>query len=265
MYSLISLWPSKLIKDRCKLQSALVSVTPDLLPTSAVELRTFFRRRLVKFRQLQMQYQPEVTPLLAQFPATDADIDTVQDVSLYLPSSLPPDILSRCSTRLVSMETELRIGQCRDSLTQLRIKLTAKARLLKYKYVHVRHQAPNTRSRNSLSRINAKIEVLAAKYRYAFSTLNVLDPLGQSGWRSEFLQLSNQDIRGLSQAELPNAPSQARAEELQARSLLSGNVMPEGSRKVSWIWRGSLGNSGNLDIQDEFNEGSVLYSLHTIY
>ena len=77
---------------------------------------------------------------------TDVDVDTIQDTPLYLPSSLPPETLSACSKRLVSMETELRIGQCRDSLVQLRTKLNAQARLLKYKYVHVRHQAPNTRS-----------------------------------------------------------------------------------------------------------------------
>jgi hypothetical protein len=33
------------------------------------------------------------------------------------------------------METELRIGQCRDSLAQLRTKLNAQARLLKHKYI----------------------------------------------------------------------------------------------------------------------------------
>lgn len=223
-----------------------------------IELRISFRRRLVKFRQLQAQYQPEVILLLAQLPVNDIDIDTIHEASLNLPSSLPPDFLSKCSRRLVSMETELRIGQCRDSLVQLRTKLTAKARLLKYKYVHVRHQAPNTRSRNSLGRINAKIETHVLRYRHAFMTLRALDPHGKFGWRSEFLELQNQDVRGLSQAELPDAPTQARAEQLQARSLLSGNVVPEGNRTVSWIWRGSLKeNCRSFDTQNEFNEGQA--------
>jgi hypothetical protein len=72
----------------------------------------------------------------------------------------------------------------------------------------------------------------------------------------EFLELRNQDVRGLSDAELPDAPTQERAEELQARSLLNGGGVPEGNRTVSWIWRGSLrSSSGDQGEQDEFGEG----------
>ena len=123
---------------RRKLQSTLVLTTSESLPTSVIQLRTSFRRCLAKFRQLQTQYQPDVVPLLAKLPAVDLDLDTVQDTPLYLPSSLPPEPLNKCSKRLVSMETELRIGQCCDSLIQLRTKLNAQACLLKYNYVHVR-------------------------------------------------------------------------------------------------------------------------------
>jgi hypothetical protein len=210
----------------------------------------------VKFRQLQTQYQPEVASLLGQLPATTTDPDLIHDAPLYLPSSLPLETLSKCSTRLVSMEQELRIGQCRDSLAQLRMKLSARARLLKYKYVNVRHQALNTRSRNLISRINTKIEVIAAKYRHAFAMLQALDQHGEGEWRSEFFNLGNQDVRGMSETELPNAPTQERAEDLHARSLLPGNVVPEGNRTVSWIWRGSLKDSfGDGTVHDEYGEG----------
>ena len=245
-----------LIYLRRKLQSVLASVASDPPPTSAVELRTTFRRRMVKFRQIQARYQPEVLPLLAQLPETSTDVDAVQDIPLYLPSSLPPDILGKCSKRLVSMEAELRIGQCHDSLLHLRTKLAAQARLLKYKYVHVRHQAPNTRSRNLLNRVGLKIETIAAKYRRAFAALEALDPNGKLERRSEFLELRGQDIRGMSQAELPHAPTQERAEELQGRTLLNGGVVPEGHRTISWIWRGSLrGNSENQSEPSEYGEG----------
>ena len=178
---------------RHKLQSVLALVTSELPPTSAVELRTSFRCRLVKFHQLQAQYQPEVASLLAQCP-TAADIETVHDDPLYLPSSLPPELLSKCSNRLVSMETELRIGQCRDALAQLRTKLTAQARLLKYKYVHIWNQVPNTCSRNLLNCVNVKIMAIAAKYCHAFMMLRALDPCGTSEWHSEFLELRKQDV-----------------------------------------------------------------------
>ena len=127
------------------------------------------------------------------------------------------------------METELQVAQCHDSLTQLRTQLSAQARLSKYKFVHVRHQRPNTRSRNSIGRVDAKIEALATKYRRAFATLPTLDPHGKSRWRLEFLELKNQDVRALSEAELPDAPTQACAQQLQARSLLGGGGAPEGN------------------------------------
>ena len=210
----------------------------------------------MKFHQIQVQYQPEVMPLLSQLPATSADLDVIHNAPLYLPSSLPPEILSKCSKQLISMETELQIGQCRDSLTQLRTKLTAQARLLKHKYVNIRHQVPNTRSRNLLNRINTKIGVITAKYRHALTKLQALDLCEGSEWHLEFLELRNQDVCGLSETELPNAPTLERAAELQARSLLNNNTMPEGNRTVSWIWRGSLrGSFEDQAGQDEHGEG----------
>ena len=248
---------------RRKLQSVLAPLGSGPPTTALVDLRTSFRRRmvkfrrrLVKFRRLQVRYQPEVVSLLAQLPETSMGVDAIQDVPLFLPSSLPRDILINCSKRLVSMETELRIGQCHDSLVQLRTNLTSQARLLKYKYIHVRHQASNTRSRNLLNRINTEIETAATKYRHAFAALGALDPEGTFGWCSELLELRRQDVRGISQPELPNAPTRERAEELQRRSLLNGKVVPEGNRTVSWIWRGSLkGDSGTQGRPKGCDEG----------
>ena len=249
-------------RTRRKLQSAFVSNTSKLLPTSAIELRTSFHRCLIKFRQLQAQYQSEVTILLAQLSTTDTDFDDIQNSPLYLPSSLPPEILTKSSEQLVSMETKLQIGQCCNSLAQICTKLNAKARLLKFKYVNIRHQAPNTHSQNSLNHINTKIGALAVKYHQAFTALKILDPHGTSGWRSDFLELRNQDIRGLSEAELPNAPTQAHAQQLQTRLLLNSGVMPEGNRTVSWIWRGShIENPGDPDTQNEYGKGCGFHFL----
>ena len=213
-----------------------------------------------------MRYQPEVASLLVElFPSNSAgspDTDSIQDVPLLLPSSLPPEVLLKCSKRLASMEKELRIGQCRDSLSQLRTNLSAQARLLKHKYVNVRHQVPNTRSRNLLNRVRVKVEANGAKYSYARKMLQALERSDSAAWRSEFLELRPQDIRCMGQAELPSAPTQERAQELQARSLLKG-VAPEGDRTVSWIWRGSLKDSvGDHVGQNQYGEGSSLNSSH---
>ena len=86
--------------------------------------------------------------------------------------------------------------------------------------------------------------------------LQALDRSESPEWHSEFLELRNQDVRGLSEAALPDAPTRERAIELQARSLLGNSVVPEGSRTVSWIWRGSLkGDPGDEGQQDEHSEG----------
>ena len=194
--------------------------------------------------------------MISKSPVTDIDLNDIADTPLHLSSLLPPEILTDCSPRLVSMEKDLRIGQCRDSLVQLRTKLSAQARLIKYKRVNVRHQVPNTRSKNLINRINTKIGAAATKYRRAFMALQALDQCGSSEWCSEFLELKTQDVRGLSEAALPDAATQERAVELQARTLLNGGAVPEGNRTVSWIWRGSL-KSGSEDEggHDEYGEG----------
>ena len=164
------------------------------------------------------------------------------------------------------MEGQLRIGQCRDSLSHLRTRLTARARLLKYKYINIRHQAPNTRSHNLLNRVTKKIEASAAKYRYAHNMLQALD-LSNSPECSEFLELKLQDIRCMSEAEMPSAPTKERMEERQARTLLNGGAMPEGNQTVSWIWRGSLkDDSGDHAVQREYGEGLLFdFSNHTSF
>jgi hypothetical protein len=226
-------------------------------------MRTSFRRRLVKFHQLQTNYQPEVTPLLSQLPpnvsAAGLEVDSVQDAPLLLPSSLPPEVLSKCSKRLVLMEKELHIGQCRDCLSQIRTKLTAQARLLKHKYINIRNTTPNTRSRGLVNRVVMKVEVLAARYDHALKMLRALDLSDSSKWRSEFFQLGPQDLRCMGEAQLPSAPTKERAEELRTRSLLNGGVMPEGNRTVSWIWRGSLKDTFEGRVgEKEYGEGLSL-------
>lgn len=243
--------------SRRKLQAALASVASGPPPTAVIELRTSYRRRFVKFRQLQTQFQPEVTHLLNQLPPASTDPDVIHDCPLYLPSALSADTRQSCSEKLVSMEKELRIGQCRDSLVQLRIKLNAKARLLNHKFVNVRHQLPNTRSQDLLSRTSTRIGAIAAKYCNSLTRLRDLDKDKMSKWRSEFLDLTGDDLRALAEPEPPKAATQERARELQERSLLNGNKLPEGYRTVSWVWRGSVGSDlEDQDGQSDYSEGT---------
>ena len=156
------------------------------------------------------------------------------------------------------MEKELRLSQCHDALSSLRLHLHSKSRLLKDKYVNVRHQGPNTKSRALLDRVSAHISTAADRYTIARSALNTLDPDPKSPWRKEFLVLNKADIRGMAEAELPDHPDPKRANAILERTLLSGGAFPEGNKKSSWIWRGA---PTDTEAVDGYNEGLLHPSL----
>jgi hypothetical protein len=218
---------------------------PAKLPTDAIEQRTSFRRQLVKFRELQRVYQPEV-----DFAPPSPNDDVVND-SLSLPSSLSSDAREKCSRKLVAMEKDLRLGQCHDALSSLRLHLHSKSRLLKDKYVNVRHQGPNTKSRELLNRVSTRIRTATDRYNTAYSALSALDTDPGARWRAELLVLRAEDVRGISEPSMPNHPDPERATAILARTLLSGGVFPEGSHVPSWIWRGAPTNTGAVDGYNE--------------
>ena len=211
-----------------------------------VEQRIVFRDRLLKFRHLQRTFQPEVTLLLTAPPTSPSivvsDDDDMQTTNLLLPSSLPPETLIRTSAKLVKMEKELRLGQCEDGLTQLRGHLHSQARLLKFKYVNVRHQVPNTRSRGLLDRVSAKISTSAEKYRAAYAALLALDPDPAAKWKSELRPLNPKDVRPMFSNDPINTTTDLPSDEdneVPVHGLLRGGVIAEGSRTLSWIWIGT--------------------------
>ena len=223
---------------------------PDNLSPSTIELRTTTRRQLAKLRQLQQVYQPELhlAPLSPD--------DDVLNVPLFLPSSLAHDTRSE-SPKLVTMEKDLRLGQCYDALDALRIHLHSRSRLLKDKYVNVRHQGPNTKSRELVSRVSSRISVAADRYTAAYSALDALDTDPTAEWQTEFRALHANDIRGVSEPSLPDHPDPERASAILARTLLGGGVHPEGNHTPSWIWRGAPTSDGAVS---GYNEGSSCFS-----
>lgn len=229
-----------------KLKALVAKYNADNLPTTVIEKRTQFRRQLTKFRGYQRIYQPE----LGAIP--DPPDNDIINVSLFLPSSLSDDTRSKCSSRLIEMEKELRVSQCHDALSSLRLLLHSKSRLLKDKYINVRHQGPNTKSRALLDRVSTQIDTAAEKYRSARLALDALDPNPKAPWRIELQVLNQTDIRGMSEPEMPNHSNPERASAVLDRMLLSGGVFPEGNTKSSWIWRGA---PTNAEAVSGYNEG----------
>lgn len=215
-----------------------------------IEQRTLFRRRLTKFREHQRVYQPELTSI------SDPPDDDIINVSLFLPSSLSPNLRSKCSPRLIEMEKELRLSQCHDALTSLRLHLHSKSRLLKDKYLNVRHQGPNTKSRALLDRVSAQVSAAAEKYSAARLTLDTLDSDPKAQWRKELEVLNQSDIRGMLEPELQNHSNPKHASATLGRMLLSGGAFPQGNTTTSWIWRGA---PTNAEAVSGYNEGSPCF------
>jgi len=220
----------------------------DNLPPSTIEQRTDFRRQLARFRELQRVYQPELE--LAPLSPND----NVLDVSLFLPSSLSREAQSQSNPKLAAMEKDLRLGQCYDALDSLRIHLHSKSRLLKDKYINVRHQGPNTKSRDLINTVSSRISVAADRYSTAYPALCALDTDPTAKWRTELHVLNANDIRGVSEPSLPDHPDPERASAILARRLLNGGAHPEGNHMPSWIWRGAPTSDGAVS---GYNEGSL--------
>ena len=254
MFLFCPLAPTFDTRQRRKLCRLIAQHDPDKLPTNVIEQRTAFRRQFTKFRQLQQVYQPE----LGHIP-TSLD-DDITNAPLFLPSSLSHDVRSKCSPKLVAMEKDLRLSQCHDALSSLRLHLHSRSRLLKDKYVNVRHQGPNTKSRELLNRVSTRISAAADKYTVAYSALDTLDSNSSAPWRIELLVLHAKDIRGVSEPSLPDHPDPDRASAITARMLLSGGAFPEGDHTTSWIWRGV---PTSVDAVSGYNEG-LYYSLYLI-
>ncbi|KAF8837724.1 hypothetical protein BDN67DRAFT_865832, partial [Paxillus ammoniavirescens] len=68
----------------------------------------------------------------------------------------------------------LRNAQAHDSLHSLRSNLRAQSYVLKYKDRNLRGQGANTRARNTLKGIGARIDAAANRYRNAHEALVVL-------------------------------------------------------------------------------------------
>ena len=255
--------------------------------TKILNTRSALLRRVNNWRKVQTVYMPIVQQRLADGSAAPDGGDTppetaarqllVEAACLYLPSDIlspereerpvnkndPQDValaaardqrrvalLRAMTLELDTVERRLREAQCTDALQGLRTRLYMRTRLLQYKKLNVRHQAPNVRARDALSTVEEKIELLAAKYRRAREALQSLVGTAvqwQQHYGNRFLVLRKEDIRGLEDDD----PATARRKKKMRRKRTQ--PVAEGSRLVSWIWRGAdRGTMDDLDASESF-------------
>ena len=165
-----------------------------------------------------------------------------------IPLWLPSQINSRVSVDvfLVSIEWKLRHAQAFESLDSLRHYLQFRAYLYKFKDRFVRGQGANTRARNAINSVQAKIDAAAAEYRVAYGALILLSShhdVVDFGWKDELLPLKDEDIRDL---------SEGKAERL-------GKTQSEGRRTISWIWK--VVPADDLENDDFLRESMFIFFI----
>ncbi|KAG2092145.1 uncharacterized protein F5147DRAFT_748044 [Suillus discolor] len=98
-----------------------------------------------------------------------------ENTILWLPSSIDTSIwTSTCRDNIICIEEELRNTQCHDCLNKLRNVLRARVHLIKHRNRNTRGQRANTRAASVISRLDAKIKIIAKKYHTAHRCLIAL-------------------------------------------------------------------------------------------
>ena len=181
------------------------------------------QRKIESWSKYQLLYCPAVATLHAPSPI-DNSASSIKPhlIPLWLPSQINGRVSIDIS--LVIIEWKLRHAQAYESLDSLRHYLQFRAYLYKFKDRFVRGQGANTRARNAINGVQAKIDAAAAEYRVAYGALLLLSESSQIldiGWKNELLLLKDEDIRDL---------SEGKADRL-------GKTQSEGRRTISWIWK----------------------------
>ena len=201
-------------------------------------------RRIETWVSIQVLYMPAVVSLRAR--AVVADPETVpkpQEFPLWLPSTIHREV--PCDTRLEEIESKLRFGQAHDALEELRQALRSRAYMLRFIDRFLRGQGANTRARNCLKSVDAKVKAAAGKYCAAHRALSELSRLlGKVGWKGTLRCLEDADIHSMTEG--------------------GDKRSSEGRRQLSWIWLMcgyTEGCSDSVEDDSEELQDAVLFSM----
>ncbi|KAF8873302.1 hypothetical protein BD779DRAFT_1679267 [Infundibulicybe gibba] len=152
-----------------------------------------------------------------------------EDTTLWLPSQIGES--AAFDKHLAEIEWKLRIGQAYESLDELRNSLRIQSHLFKFKDKFIRGQASNTRARNSISLIQARVDAAGEEYRAARLALVALAKiLGKIGWQDRLPILADSDKREISEGEFG---------------------ISDGKQKLSWIWKSlDVAEGGDDNLRD---------------
>ncbi|KAK7441515.1 hypothetical protein VKT23_016505 [Stygiomarasmius scandens] len=210
--------------------------------TAIVDRRTKLTRQIKRFRALQFGYMPVSLQVVATLPPSKSHLNA-EDIPLYLPSKLQPEMRASkgCAGCLPEMELRLRDGQLNQYLNQLRQSLLVKQRMLCYKKANARNQGPTTRSRAMIIRQEKKVKLAALSYQEAWRAKLALveGDKEQVGWK-ELLQEHIMCMEDLQDVEKKKAKAMKQKRKEAVRRALNGENPVQGAREKhrvpSWIW-----------------------------
>src|SRR5262245_61222458 len=114
-------------------------------------------------------------------------------IPLYLPSTLPADVMSTIPSKFIEIEKCLHISQAEDSLTDLWKFLRITMGLWDYKHSHFGpSQRYGTHVYSSISSYQEKVNQCSNCYHAACHALSILDPGGT--WVTYLHELKSTDI-----------------------------------------------------------------------
>ncbi|KDR74714.1 hypothetical protein GALMADRAFT_70522 [Galerina marginata CBS 339.88] len=167
--------------------------------THLTEQRNALRTRLRLWDQLVPIYMPGLLQYQVDRANEGQALETKshhpEDEELWLPSRIPAGCRTRvCQKGLPKMEERLRLGQCQDSLENIRQVLRLKARMIQFKNKNIRGQREGLRSRDVIDRVHDRARAAAGKYRAARQALFELR--GSGDWEETYRVLEDGDVRG---------------------------------------------------------------------
>ncbi|KIJ58413.1 hypothetical protein HYDPIDRAFT_81314, partial [Hydnomerulius pinastri MD-312] len=210
-------------------REALGQHATDLQEANLLLRSNGLQRKIDSWVNAQLLYMPNVATLRANKSYISS---LPEDFKLWFPSEVGLSV--SCDTILRSHEWQLRHAQAHDALSALRQSLRCRSYMYKYKDSNLRGQGANTRARNLLKKVDAKISAAATRYRIAYGALLALGPLlGKNNW-----QLELQPLRTL------------KAEDIRAMTdLMDGET--QGKKSLSWIWKMRGATSAGNDDEDK--------------
>ncbi|KAL0564010.1 hypothetical protein V5O48_018046 [Marasmius crinis-equi] len=161
------------------------------------ESRRALRRRIVALLDVRAVYMPGLLQYLSDEGLGDDHDDTsAEDISVWLPSSIPKkDVHRVCGGDVVAAETKLQFARANDALDGLRHTLRVKTRMVLFKHTHIRGQRDSGRAREVINRVQGRAQRFVGQYRTARTAYYTLAPDGTD--LGELPKLDNNDVRGL--------------------------------------------------------------------